>query len=54
MPDVLVKVASIVVLLGGLIFVHELGHFLVAKLLRVKVVRFSIGCGSRLFVFTRG
>ena len=54
MPDVLVKVASIVVLLGGLIFVHELGHFLVAKLLRVKVVRFSIGFGPRLFGFTRG
>jgi regulator of sigma E protease len=54
MPDVLVKIGSIVVLLGGLIFVHELGHFLVAKLLGVKVLRFSIGFGPRLFGFRRG
>jgi regulator of sigma E protease len=54
MPDILLKVGSIVLLLGGLIFVHELGHFLVAKALRVKVVRFSIGFGPRLFGFHRG
>ena len=54
MPDFLLKVGSIVLLLGGLIFVHELGHFLVAKSLGVKVVRFSIGFGPRLFGFTRG
>jgi regulator of sigma E protease len=54
MPDFLLKVGSIVLLLGGLIFVHELGHFLVAKALGVKVVRFSIGFGPRLFGFQRG
>jgi regulator of sigma E protease len=54
MPDVLLKAGSIVLLLGGLIFVHELGHFVVAKLLGVKVVRFSIGFGPRLFGFQRG
>lgn len=54
MPDLLLKVGSFVLLLGGLIFVHELGHFLVAKLLGVKVVRFSIGFGPRLFGFQRG
>jgi regulator of sigma E protease len=52
--DLLLKVGSIVLLLGGLIFVHELGHFLAAKLLGVKVVRFSIGFGPRLFGFSRG
>jgi regulator of sigma E protease len=52
--DLLLKVGSIVLLLGGLIFVHELGHFLVAKALGVKVVRFSIGFGPRLFGFKRG
>src|SRR5512138_513316 len=52
--DILLKVGSIVLLLGGLIFVHELGHFLAAKLLGVKVVRFSIGFGPRLFGFVRG
>jgi regulator of sigma E protease len=54
MPDILLKVGSIVLLLGGLIFVHELGHFLVAKALRVKVLRFSIGFGPRLFGVQRG
>jgi regulator of sigma E protease len=52
--DLLLKIASIVLLLGGLIFVHELGHFVAAKLLSVKVVRFSIGFGPRLLGFTRG
>jgi regulator of sigma E protease len=54
MPDIVLKIGSIVLLLGGLIFVHELGHFIVAKALRVKVVRFSIGFGPRLFGFHRG
>ncbi|GEJ55519.1 site-2 protease family protein [Anaeromyxobacter diazotrophicus] len=52
--DFLLKAGSIVLLLGGLIFVHELGHFVAAKLLGVKVLRFSIGFGPRLFGFTRG
>jgi regulator of sigma E protease len=54
MADLLLKTGSIVVLLGGLIFVHELGHFLVAKALGVKVLRFSIGFGPRLLGFRRG
>ncbi len=41
-------------LLGVLVTVHELGHFLVAKALNVKVLRFSIGFGPRIFGFTRG
>ncbi len=52
--DILLKVGSIVLLLGGLIFVHEFGHFVAAKLLGVKVVKFSIGFGPRLFGFRRG
>ena len=38
-----------VIVLGVLIFVHELGHFLIAKLFNVKVERFSLGFGPRLF-----
>jgi len=41
-------VLSFVVVLGLLIFVHELGHFLFAKLFRVKVLKFSLGFGPRL------
>ena len=37
-----------VLLIGPLIFVHELGHLLAAKLVDVKVVRFSLGFGPAL------
>ena len=43
-----------VVLLGLVVFVHELGHFLVAKWRGVKVLRFSLGFGPALVKFTRG
>ena len=40
--------------LGALVFFHELGHFLVAKWLGVRVLSFSIGMGPRLFGFQKG
>jgi regulator of sigma E protease len=43
-----------IVLLGVLVTVHELGHFLVAKACGVKVLRFSIGFGPKLLGFTKG
>lgn len=39
---------------GLLIFVHELGHFLVAKRVGIKVEEFAIGFGPRLWSFRRG
>ncbi len=39
---------SFVVALGILIFIHEFGHFVVAKLFRIRVERFSLGFGPRL------
>ncbi len=42
------------ILLGVLVFVHELGHFLVAKRLGIRVLRFSLGFGPRLFGWRRG
>lgn len=41
-------IISAVVLLGILIFIHELGHFIVAKLSGVKVLRFSLGFGPKV------
>jgi regulator of sigma E protease len=38
-----------IVVLGILIFVHELGHFIVAKLFNVKVEKFSLGFGPKLY-----
>ncbi len=43
-----------VVGLGVLIFVHELGHFLVSKAAGVRVLKFSLGFGSRLAGFKWG
>jgi len=43
---------AVLVLLGVLILVHELGHFVFARLFDVKVLRFSLGFGPRLFGFT--
>ena len=40
---------KIVVVLGTLITIHELGHFTVAKLCKVTVNKFSIGFGPKLF-----
>jgi regulator of sigma E protease len=40
--------------LGVLIFVHELGHFLMARRLGVRVLTFSLGFGPKLLKFTRG
>ena len=42
-------IISFIIVLGILIFVHEFGHFIVAKLFKVKVLRFSLGFGPRLF-----
>ena len=42
---------SFIIVLGLLIFFHESGHFLVAKLFRVRVLVFSFGFGKRLFGF---
>ncbi len=43
-----------VIALGILIFIHELGHFLVAKATGVGVERFSLGFGPRLWSMRRG
>jgi regulator of sigma E protease len=42
------------VLLGLVIFVHELGHFLVAKWRGVRVLKFSLGFGPSIVRWTRG
>ncbi len=39
--------------LGVLIFVHELGHFVVARRLGVRVLTFSLGFGPKILKFTR-
>jgi regulator of sigma E protease len=43
-----------ILLFGILIFVHELGHFVFAKLFGVRVLKFSLGFGPRLFGIKKG
>jgi len=45
---------ALIIVLGVLIFFHELGHFLVARLFGVGVEKFSLGFGPRLFGFKSG
>lgn len=47
-------ILATVVVLGVLIFVHELGHFMAAKSVGIEVQRFSIGLGPKIFGFRRG
>ena len=43
-----------VIVFGILVFIHEMGHFLVAKKNGIRVIEFSIGFGPRLFSFDKG
>lgn len=45
---------AFLLVLGVLIFVHELGHFLVARWYGVRVLTFSLGFGPKILKFTRG
>jgi regulator of sigma E protease len=54
LPPVLQYPVSFVAVLTVVVFVHELGHYLVARWAGVKVEVFSIGFGPELFGFTDG
>jgi regulator of sigma E protease len=47
-------ILATIVVLGVLIFVHELGHFWAARAVGIRVERFSIGLGPRVYGFQRG
>ena len=48
------QILAVILVLGVLIFFHELGHFLVARLVGVRVLRFSLGFGRHIWSFNRG
>ncbi len=54
MQTAAIYIFSFVFVMGVLIFVHELGHFLVAKYFKVRVLTFSLGFGKRLWGFNWG
>ena len=45
----LLYLVSFIAILGSAVVIHEFGHFLVAKLLKIRVETFSVGFGPRLF-----
>ncbi len=51
-PGLLVTVLAFVLVLGPLVFIHELGHYLVGRLFGVKADSFSIGFGKEIAGFT--
>ncbi|MBD3234773.1 MAG: RIP metalloprotease RseP [candidate division Zixibacteria bacterium] len=51
---ILQSILAVIFVLGLLIFVHELGHFIVAKRAGVRVERFSLGYPPKLFGIKRG
>jgi regulator of sigma E protease len=50
----LTSILAFVFVLGVLIFVHELGHFMMARRIGVRVITFSLGFGPKLLSFRRG
>jgi regulator of sigma E protease len=47
------NIILIIIIFGVIVFFHELGHFLMAKLNRIAVMEFSIGMGPAIFSFTK-
>jgi regulator of sigma E protease len=47
-------ILSFVFVLGVLIFVHELGHFIMARRIGVRVLTFSLGFGPKILTIRRG
>ena len=50
----MLTLVAFLVVIGVLIFVHELGHLVAAKAVDIQVPRFSIGFGPRIAGFRRG
>ncbi len=46
--DILITILLTVLMFGVIIFVHELGHFITAKLFKVRVNEFALGMGPKL------
>lgn len=50
----LTTIIAVIIVLGGLIFFHELGHFAVARALGMGVSTFSLGFGPKILKYRRG
>src|SRR5687768_7772843 len=50
----IIGVLAFIFILGAAVVLHEFGHFIVAKLLKIRVETFSVGFGPRLFGWKKG
>lgn len=53
MPDTFVSIIAFIILIGVLVFIHELGHFLAARWTGMRAEVFAVGMGPRLFGWNR-
>ncbi len=53
MPPLLINVLAFIIVIGVLVFIHELGHFLAARMTGMRADIFSIGMGSRMMGWNR-
>lgn len=49
MPDIIITIVAFIILIGVLVFIHELGHFLAARWTGMRAEVFAVGMGPRLF-----
>ena len=49
-----ISILAFIFILGAAVTLHEFGHFIVAKLLKIRVETFSFGFGPRLFGWKLG
>ncbi len=54
MTSAFVTIVSFLVTIGVLVVIHELGHYAAARLMGVKILRFSVGFGRTLWMRRRG
>ena len=47
--SIIITIIKIVFILGFLVLIHETGHFIVARLCKIKVNEFSIGFGPQIW-----
>ena len=52
--DFVTNILAMIVVLGVMVLIHELGHFIAAKFFGIRVEVFSIGFGKRLWGFQKG
>jgi len=54
MLGIIINIVLVVLILSVLVFIHELGHFIAAKMTNTKVTAFAVGMGPKVWSYTYG